>query len=60
MKEITRITTLQITEVFKVENESELQNKTEYGKKFAEDVKTIFQADDVKVVGEVQDFVMDK
>ena len=60
MKEITRITTLQITEVYKVENEAELQNKNEYGEQFAEDVKLIFQADDVKVVGEVQDFVLDK
>lgn len=59
MKEITRITTLKITEVFKAVNEADLQEKTKYGEKFAEDVKLIFQADDVDVVGEVQDFVRD-
>lgn len=56
MSEITRITTIQITEIFK--NQTDLQEKTEYGKEFAEDVKNIFGADDV-VATNVQDFVME-
>ena len=56
MSEITRITTIQITEIFK--NQTDLQEKTEYGKEFAEDVNNIFGADDV-VATNVQDFVME-
>lgn len=35
MSEITRITTIQITEILK--NQADLQDKTEYGKELAEE-----------------------
>lgn len=57
MSEVTRITTIQITEIFK--NQTDLQDRTEYGKEFAEDVKNIFNADDVVAIN-VQDFVRDE
>lgn len=57
MSEITKITTIQITEIFK--NQTDLQDKTEYGKELAEDIKNIFGADDV-VATNVQDFVREE
>lgn len=59
MSEVTRITTIQITEIFKNQSASDLQDRTEYGKEFAEDVKNIFGADDVVAIN-VQDFVRDE
>lgn len=59
MKEVTRITNLQITEVFVVDDERVLSDKTEYGKEIAVDVENIFCVDNVAVIGEVQEFVRD-
>lgn len=58
MSEITRITTIKITEIFKAQSEADLQDKTEYGKELADDVKNIFGVDNV-VATDVQDFVKD-
>lgn len=59
MKEVTRITTLRVTEIIRVEDEKDLVEKTEYGKTLANDCKEIFRVDDV-VVDNVQDFILDK
>lgn len=58
MKEITRITTLQITEIVKVPDEMLAGDKDAYAKTLAADMKKDYGFDDVVVLN-AQDFVRD-
>lgn len=58
MKEITRIFTVEITGIKKLESESELATKEEAAMILTEDIKKGFVVDDVKVL-KVQDFIRD-
>lgn len=57
MKEITRIATVQITSIIKVDDDKEIQPREEAKKKLEQNLKKMFDADDV--VATVQDFVRD-
>ena len=58
MKEITRITTVQITEIVKVPDEKMAGDKDAYAKTLAADMKKDYGFDDVLVLS-AQDFIRD-
>lgn len=58
MKEITRITTVELTSIAKVNDESELIAKEELKKCFEKGLKAVANCDDVKVLN-MQDFIRD-
>lgn len=58
MKEITRITTVQITAISDVESEIMIANRAESEKRIAQMMQDKYGADNVVV--QVQDFIMDK
>ena len=58
MKEITRIITVQITDIAKVNSEKDVHSKEEEAKAVAEMIKEELGVDDV-VITNVQDFIRD-
>lgn len=58
MKEITRITTVELTSILVVEDETELPPKDKVKKSFEEGMKYMSNCDDAKVI-RMQDFIRD-